>query len=81
MRVLKTVTYKLGSILLTIGIVYVFTRRIDLATGVALLDLALTTLWYYYHDWAWTKLETHVLFRKYKKIAARYEEYIKQKET
>jgi uncharacterized membrane protein len=50
---LKTLTYKTGSTLISILIAYAFIGRLDVATGIGILDLGGSTLWYYYHEKFW----------------------------
>ena len=53
--ILKTITYKTVSQLITVGLVYVLTRELILSLGIAGLELILTTIWYYTHErfWIW----------------------------
>ncbi len=52
-RVIKTITYKIGSTLLAIIIVYIFIGRWYMATIIGLLDLLASSAWYYGHEWLW----------------------------
>jgi len=54
-RVLKALTYRVGGALITFLVVYIFTGKWAVATGVGVIDQFLSTIWYYFHDKYWDK--------------------------
>ncbi len=56
-RLLKTLSYRIGGTIITMGIVYLFTREWTVATGAGLLDQVLSSIWYYYHDKWWERIQ------------------------
>lgn len=55
--VLKTAIYKLGSLVITIVIVFLFTRKLSVSLGVGGIELIATAIWYYLFERWWKRLK------------------------
>lgn len=51
----KTLTWRVIATLITASIVYILTGKFELAATIGLLDAAVKTVAYYYHERAWEK--------------------------
>lgn len=63
-RILKALTYRVGGALITFLVVYGFTGKWAVATGVGLVDQFFSTLWYYFHDKYWDQTVRHKLAKQ-----------------
>tara|TARA_Y100000310_G_C20049919_1_gene520082 strand:- start:41 stop:274 length:234 start_codon:yes stop_codon:yes gene_type:complete len=55
--VLKTISYRISSSIITGLIVYIFTKEIIISLSVGALDITLKTIWYYTHERVWNKVD------------------------
>ena len=51
----KAVTYRLGSVLITLAVAYSFLGRVETASGFTLLGHLLVTVWYIVHEKLWKR--------------------------
>lgn len=51
----KAITYKLGTLLLTLGIVYVVTGALDISIKIGAVSFTLKLIYYYFHEKLWEK--------------------------
>ena len=52
---IKTVSYRLSSSILTGVLVFIFTKEWVISLGVGALDILIKSLWYYSHERLWNK--------------------------
>lgn len=50
----KTLTWRIIATLITASIVYILTGKFELAATIGILDAAVKTVAYYYHEIIWT---------------------------
>jgi len=55
--VVKTVTYRVLVLILDFTVIYLLTRRTDVAVGFTILSNVYTTLAYFFHERIWDKIE------------------------
>jgi len=51
----KAITYKLGTFLLTLGIVYTVTGELDISIKVGAVSFIIKLVYYYIHEKLWEK--------------------------
>ena len=54
--IVKSISYRLMSIIIDIGVAYFFTRKLSLSLGIVLLVNAYSTFLYYGHERIWNKI-------------------------
>ena len=54
--IIKAVTYRMTSSLVTIAVVYAFTKEAMLSLGIGFLDGVIKVFAYYSHERAWNKV-------------------------
>jgi len=55
--ILKTISYRISSSIMTGLIVFIFTKEITISLGIGLLDFSIKTIWYYSHERIWNKVD------------------------
>jgi len=55
--IVKTITYRFVIIILDFTVIYLFTRRIEVALGFMILSNVYTTLAYFFHERIWDKIK------------------------
>jgi uncharacterized membrane protein len=53
---IKAISWRICATLLTVGIVYAFTRKITISLGVGLVEVIAKILIYYIHEHFWDKI-------------------------
>ena len=53
----KTLTYRLFGLIATLTIVFIMTRRLDVAGTVGLVDMAVRMVGYYLHERLWAHIK------------------------
>ena len=54
--IVKAATWRVGGLIMTIGVAYALTGRGDLAASIGLVDTAVKLLAYYVHERVWLKI-------------------------
>jgi adenylylsulfate kinase len=54
--IIKALSWRVLAVLITMSVTYFFTRRIDLAAEIGILDSLIKIFIYYMHERTWTKL-------------------------
>tara|TARA_Y100000310_G_C20670395_1_gene809953 strand:- start:2363 stop:2566 length:204 start_codon:yes stop_codon:yes gene_type:complete len=52
---MKTVSYRVSSSILTGAVVFLFTNELILSLGVGALDILVKSIWYYSHERLWNR--------------------------
>ncbi|HTE48422.1 MAG TPA: DUF2061 domain-containing protein [Candidatus Paceibacterota bacterium] len=55
--IVKTITYRVVILILDFSVIYIFTRRIEVAVGFMILSNVYTTLAYFFHERIWDKIK------------------------
>ena len=63
----KTVSYRISSSFLTILIVFIVTKKINLSLGIGAIDIFIKSAWYYSHERIWEQLKLKKKKIKFKK--------------
>lgn len=55
--IVKAATWRLGGFVMTVGVAWVLTRRVDLAATIGLADTAVKLFAFYIHERVWLKIK------------------------
>ena len=58
---LKAITWRALATLITVGLVWVFSKNFVLAFSIGVLEATLKLLFYYFHERAWGKIRWGIL--------------------
>lgn len=50
---LKAISWRITATMLTIGLVYLFTKKIEIAVSIGVLEILIKTMAYYGHERLW----------------------------
>ncbi len=63
----KTASYRISSSFLTVLIVFIITKKINISLGVGAIDVIAKSIWYYSHERLWEHLKLKKKAIKFKK--------------
>ncbi len=66
--IVKTITWRIIATLITVSIVYFFTREVVLSAGIGLVDVIVKVIAYYSHERIWDR----IYFGRRKKVKEDY---------